>query len=83
MDIKIVNFNDLSYEQLTELHRSTRESLKEVKELLDPLRKLKTSEITDSQWKLYGKWMFLSKLRMQISERILAMADEVNLQEVL
>jgi hypothetical protein len=83
MDIKIVKFDDLSYEELTDLHRSTRESLKEVTELLEPLRKLKTSEITDSEWRIYGKWMFLSKLRRQISERILSMADEVKLQEVL
>jgi hypothetical protein len=75
----ILNLNELPYAQLTDLHSIVRKSLKEVDQHLSQYGPTKASIIDADTWSLCRKHMFLTKLRIQIKERILAIADTVNI----
>lgn len=81
MDIKILNIDALSYEQLTDLDRSLSKVAKEVRQTI---RDEKPGQpLTDSEKALAVKSQFLTKVRTIVTERIDQFAETVNLKEVI
>lgn len=83
MDLIILSLESQSYEQLTNLHKIVKENIKSIDKDLEYAKQKKASELTESEIHLLKKHNVLFKLRLEISERLLAFADNVKIQEAI
>jgi hypothetical protein len=81
MDLVIVNFDKLTYEQLTDLHRTVKNNLKEIDQELEPIGKKSGLELSQDDISLLSKHMALTKLRIKIMEQILSFTEHITISE--
>lgn len=81
MDLVIANFEKLTYEQLTDLHRTVKNNLKEIDQDLEPVKDKKGSEFTQDDISLLSKHMALTKLRLKIAEQIMSFTENITIPE--
>ena len=70
-----VKFNQLTYEQLTDLQLIVRQNISEIDAKLEPSRELKVSEIPPSIMDLVNERIQLIAVNMRISNRFAEIAD--------
>jgi len=80
---EIIDLSKASYEELTKLKSLISKNLKECREEIDPFRHNATSELTPDQWSLFSRYHGLNQLQLSILDRIYAMAETVDVKEVL
>lgn len=81
MEIQIITLDKLSYEDLSQLLSSVRKNIKEVDALLADAGQKKATEISEQEWRLFKKHMFLTKLKEQLLELAFDHASTVKLPE--
>jgi len=80
---EIIDLSKATYEELTKLKSLISKNLKECREEIDPSRNKAASELTPTEWSLYTRYHNLNQLQLSILERIYAMAEKVDVKEVL
>jgi hypothetical protein len=77
MDLIIVSLNNLSYEQLSDLHKTIKDNIKSLDAQLEPSRDKKLCEATPEELALMDKRIKLYRIRLQVAERIMEIADRL------
>ncbi len=80
---EIIDLSKASYEELTKLKSLISKNLKECREEMEPFRHKAASEITHDEWSLFTRYHGLNQLQLSILDRIYAMAEPVDVKEVL
>jgi hypothetical protein len=80
---EIIDLSKASNEELTKLKSLISKNLKECREEIEPFSRKAASELTPTEWSLFNRHFGLNQLQLSILERIYAMAEMVDVKEVL